>query len=276
MNYDEALEYINAVPRFAKTNTLERVREILSAFGSPEKSLNCIHVAGTNGKGSTVMMLSNIFRAAGKRVGTFVSPFVYDFRERIQLDCAPIEKQAFADICSRVRDVVNNLLDPPNAFEILTATALIFFSEAKCDIVVLEVGLGGTWDATNVISTPMLAVICSIALDHMAILGNTLPEIAHEKCGIIKNGGVVVTGSMHESDVMAIIEDTCKERGATLITAHSAPRPIRESVDGTVFEYNGESVSLSLPGEYQLANVALVIAAAEALTLPTSAVIRGL
>lgn len=276
MNYKEALAYIHGIPRFAKTNTLERIRNILSALGNPQENLRFIHVAGTNGKGSTVTMLSAILHAAGYRVGTFVSPFVYEFLERIQLNCKSVSKEVFANACTRVREISEMMTEPPNFFEILTAVALLIYKDTECDYVVLEVGLGGTWDATNVIPSPILAIICSIALDHTGILGNTLEEIASEKCGIIKYGCHVITGSLHPSGVRTVIEDAVLRRNAKLTFADAPPLVVSECIDNTQFIYQNHKQMLPLPGRYQLENVAVVLKAAEILGIAYAAIKEGL
>ena len=186
MNFAESYNYIMNIPRFAKTNTLKRIREILSALNNPEAKLKFIHVAGTNGKGSTTTMLSHILKAEGYTVGTFVSPYVYNFLERIQINTAPVDESLFADVLTRVKDVVEENEIEANFFEVLTACALLIFAEMSCDIVVLEVGLGGTWDATNVIPAPLLSIITTLDLDHTGILGSTIEEIARENAELSK------------------------------------------------------------------------------------------
>ncbi len=276
MNYAESLDYIMNIPHFAKTNTLERIGAILSALDHPERKLRFLHVAGTNGKGSTVTMLSAVLRANGQRVGTFVSPFVYDFLERIQIDCRPVAPAVFAAALTRVRAVADALPERANFFEILTAAALLIFHEARCEVVVLEVGLGGRLDATNIIPAPQLAIITSLGLDHTAYLGETLPEIAAEKCGIIKPGCTVITGAAHPPEVRAVIERACRAAGAPLLTAQEDFSVLDESIAGARISWRGISFLLPLAGRHQRKNLALVLRAAEALAIPPETVARGL
>lgn len=276
MNYKESLEYVMNIPRFAKENTLERVREILSALNNPEQGLKFIHIAGTNGKGSTTTMLSSILKSSGRKVGTFISPFVYDFLERIQINCAPVNEEIFASAISRVREICESKNLQVNFFEIMTATALLIFAEQKCDIVVLEVGLGGRFDATNVIPSPLLAVITTLALDHTEFLGDTIDKIAFEKCGIIKKGSSVVTGENNDDAAKAVIEKTCRDLSVSLTYAAQNFTVLSESIEKTEVLYNGEKLSLPLVGKHQLLNLALVLTCSEKLELPLSAIKDGL
>ncbi len=276
MNYKESLEYVMNIPRFAKENTLKRVREILSALNNPEQGLKFIHIAGTNGKGSTTTMLSSILKSSGRKVGTFISPFVYDFLERIQIDCAPVNEEIFASAVSRVREICESKALQVNFFEIMTATALFIFAEQKCDIVVLEVGLGGRFDATNVIPAPLLAIITTLALDHTEFLGDTIDKIAFEKCGIIKRGSSVVTGDNQHPDAKAVIEKTCNDLSVNLTYATQNFTVLSESIEKTEVLYKDEKLNLPLVGQHQLLNLALVLTACEKLELPLSAIKEGL
>lgn len=275
MNFAESYDYIMNIPRFAKTNTLERIREILSALNNPEAELKFIHVAGTNGKGSTVTMLSHILKAEGYKVGTFVSPYVYEFLERIQINTSPVERDVFAESMTKVRAVIEEKKIDCNFFEILTACALLIFFEEKCDVVVLETGLGGKWDATNVIPAPILSIITTLGLDHTEILGDTIEKIAEEKCGIIKRGTHLITCSQ-EKDALEVMQRTCNELDVPLIVADENFEVTLKRVNGTVFRYDGRDYFLPLAGEHQLKNLSLVLCAAREIGISERAVYEGL
>ncbi len=275
MNFAESYDYIMNIPRFAKTNTLERIREILSALNNPEAKLKFIHIAGTNGKGSTTTMLSYILKAEGYRVGTFVSPYVYNFLERIQINTAPVDEKVFAENLTRVKTVVEEKGIECNFFEILTATALLIFAESECDIVVLEVGLGGKWDATNVIPAPILSIITTLDLDHTEILGDTIEKIAAEKCGIIKKGTLAIT-CPQEAGALSVIEDTCKSLDVPLIVADENFEVLLKRVNGTVIRYDGADYFLPLAGAHQLKNLSLVLCAAREIGISEQAIYNGL
>ncbi|MEG1777822.1 MAG: Mur ligase family protein, partial [Angelakisella sp.] len=191
MTYNEALKYIHALHRFGRKPELTRMKMLMEKLGNPQKNLRFIHVAGTNGKGSTTVMLSSVLREAGYRTGTYTSPYVIDFRERIVLDGKMISKAELAALTAEVAEKAAQVeaeYEAPREFEFVTALALLYYSRKPCDVVVFEVGIGGRFDATNIIDPPMVSVITPIGLDHTELLGDTLSEIAGEKCGIIKRG----------------------------------------------------------------------------------------
>ena len=193
MNYEEALNYIHAVQWAGHKPGLTRTRTLLAALGDPHKQLKFIHVAGTNGKGSTAAMLASCLQAAGYRVGLYTSPFINRFNERIQVNDQQIPDEALVRLVERVKPAADAMTDIPTEFEIITALGMLWFAETKCDIVVLEVGLGGTLDSTNVIDPPECAVITALGMDHVKELGPTLADIASAKAGIIKPGSPVVS-----------------------------------------------------------------------------------
>ena len=189
MTYTEALDYIHSLLRFGSRPGLERITELLKRLGDPQEKLNIIHVAGTNGKGSTCVFISSILRAGGKKTGLYISPFVTSINERIQIDGKPIQDDLLATYTERVKQEVSQMPVgdcPITEFEFITAVAFLYFYEQGCDSIVLEVGLGGRMDATNVIKAPKVSVIAQIALDHTSVLGETEEKIAFEKCVIIK------------------------------------------------------------------------------------------
>ena len=223
MNYEEALNYIHAVQWAGHKPGLTRTRTLLAALGNPHKQLRFIHVAGTNGKGSTAAMLASCLQAAGYRVGLYTSPFINRFNERIQVNGQQIPDEALVRLVERVKPAADAMTDIPTEFEIITALGMLWFAETKCDIVVLEVGLGGTLDSTNVIDPPECAVITALGMDHVKELGPTLADIASAKAGIIKPGSPVVSyGGVPEAD--AVIARAAAERHAPLTVVDHTPR----------------------------------------------------
>lgn len=258
MNYTECLNYIHSLMRFGSRPGLERITELLHRLGDLQEKLNIIHVAGTNGKGSTSTFSSNILRASGKKTGLYISPYVTVFNERIQINGQPISDDDLANYTERVKAVVDTMPDdgcPITEFEFITAVAFLYFFEQGCDAVVLEVGLGGRLDATNVISKPKVSVIARIALDHTSILGNTEAEIAFEKCGIVKNGCPVVTTADNIDEALEVIKQTAKERGCELkISNRNEAEILSSDIFGSNILWCGEEYRISLPGEHQVSN----------------------
>lgn len=266
MNVAEALAYIHSVSWKGSIPGLSRTRELLARMGNPEKKLKFIHIAGTNGKGSTAAMLASVMRKAGYRTGLYTSPFLFRFNERMSVDGADISDQELAEITALVRPHAEAMADHPTEFELVTAIAMAYFARHQCDIVSLEVGLGGELDSTNVIDAPETAVICNIGLDHTEVLGDTLEQIAQAKAGIIKPGCAVALYRGQPS-VEAVFERACQEQGAVLHKADfDAIHPISRSFDGQVFDYgNWKGLRLPLLGEHQLKNAAVVLTAVECL-----------
>lgn len=259
MDYKEALEYIDGMQWFGSRPGLERVRELLERLGRPQDKLKYIHIAGTNGKGSCAAMLASVMKTAGYRTGLFTSPYLYRFNERMQINGREIENETLAELIGRVKPQAEAMEDHPTEFELMTAAALLWYAEERCDIVVLEVGLGGRLDATNIIEAPEASVIMNIGLDHTGVLGDTVEKIAAEKAGIIKPGcGCVLYPQ--EKSVEAVIEERCREMGAPVRKAE--PSQIKQefdSLDGQVFSYKGDSYALPLLGAHQLKNAAVVL-----------------
>src|SRR5262245_53162333 len=223
LNYDEALDYLYSlinyeVKRPDRYNpdvvSLDRPRALMEAFGNPQETYPIIHVTGTKGKGSVSAMCASVLHAAGLRVGLYSSPHLQDFRERFRINGELIDPEVLASLVERIRPVVDRT---PNLtwFEVTTAIAFLYFAEAGVDIAVLEVGLGGRLDATNIIKSPLVSVITSLSFDHMALLGNTLASIAGEKAGIIKPG-IPVVSAPQEPEAFEVLERIASERGAPL------------------------------------------------------------
>lgn len=260
MNYNEALAFLND-PRWTGSKPgLERTRELLASLGNPEKKLKFVHVVGTNGKGSTSACIASCLRAAGYRTGLYTSPYVLRFNEQIQINGEQIPDNELGEATLAVAPSAEAMCDSPTQFELITALALNYFYTKDCDIVVLEAGMGGELDATNVIGAPEAAVICPIAYDHCQWLGSSLAEIAAVKGGIIKKGcDVAMFGSGAEAD--SVIEQKCAETGAKIYRPDFTQLSIISSgLSGGCFDYGRlKNVFLSLAGAYQPKNAAFAL-----------------
>lgn len=278
MNYTETLAYIHSAMRLGSRPGLQRITDLLHRLGDPQKQLRCLHVAGTNGKGSTCRMMQAVLTAAGYRCGLYTSPYVIEFRERIQCDGAMIPQEDLARIVTRVREITDPMSpeEKPTEFELITAAAFCWYAEQKVDVLVLEVGLGGRLDATNVIEKPLVSVVTHIDLDHTELLGDTKEAIAAEKGGIIKWGCPVVTGGQ-TAGVTATLRRIAAERNAPFTEA-GTPTDISVSAAGTSFTCRGVSYTVGMPGEHQAVNASLAIEAlaASGLSVPDEALRRGL
>ena len=265
MNYQEALAYLNNVEYYGSKPGLKRVGELLEKLGSPQKGMRFIHIAGTNGKGSCAAMTASILKAAGYKTGLFTSPYLYRFNERMQMNGKQIDDEVLAELVTRVKPIAEAMDDHPTVFELMTATALLWYKEEQCDAVVLEVGLGGRFDATNIIDAPEAAVIMNIGLDHTEILGDTLEQIAFEKAGILKPGTEAVLFQQGEG-VTNVVRQRCAELGVPLhIADFSQIKSEFDSIYGQSFTYKGESYALPLLGAHQLKNAATVLELVEVL-----------
>lgn len=280
MNYKDSVKYIHSLLKFGMNLGLRRISALLNELGNPQEKLEFVHVAGTNGKGTTSTMLSSILCAAGKKTGLFTSPYVFDFCERIQINNKNIPHDDLSLVVEKVKNACDRLSSKgtePTEFEAITAAAMLYFYEQKCDAVVLEVGLGGRYDSTNIIPCPKAAVITSISLDHTKILGDTVEKIAAEKCGIIKNGGTVITTSEQNEKALSVIKDTVKEKnGRLLIGDVSAAEILSEDIFGTEISYNGLTVKIPLVGRHQVENTVGVITAARALGISDEFIKKGI
>lgn len=270
MNYEEARVYLADAAKYGSVLGLENMRELLNRLGNPQDDLKFIHISGTNGKGSVLAYLSTVLKEAGYRVGRYISPTLFSYRERIQVNEEYIEKEPLARLTGRIAEAAAGMVREgrthPTVFEIETALGFLYFREKACDIVVLETGLGGLEDATNVVKTTVMEVITPISMDHMGILGNTLGEIAEKKAGIIKPDTVVVTAEQ-EPEAMEVIRRKVKEKGCYLFTAEAAQvSGVRYGYEKQYFSYRGyENLEISLGGAYQIENAALAAEAVRAL-----------
>ena len=266
MNYNEALTYIHSVCWKGSVPGLSRTQELLQRMGNPEKSLKFVHIAGPNGKGSTAAMTASILEAAGYRTGLYTSPFINRFNERMQIDGHPIADDELAELTESIRPLADAMADSPTEFELITALAMAYFHRHQCDIVVLEVGMGGALDSTNVIDTPEVAILVAMGYDHTKELGSTMTEIASAKAGIIKPGGLVVAYGQNP-EAQAVFEQTCRDRGAQLrYPDYHALKAEEFDLDGQTFSYGPyEHLRIPLAGTYQLYNAAVVLTAVDAL-----------
>lgn len=267
LDYNESVNYIHSFLKFGVKLGLDRMEKLLSALGNPQNGMKFLHVAGTNGKGTTSTMLSNILIDAGFKTGLFTSPYVFDFCERIRVNGENIPHSDLADIMNEIKPVVENLNNKGieiTEFELITAAGLLYFKRQKCDYAVMEVGLGGRFDATNTIPAPVAAVISSVSLDHMAVLGDTVEKIAAEKCGIIKEGSHIVTTSLQNPDALSVIKKTAKEKNAGLTVAdYKKVKIISEGIEGSAIEYLKNVYHIPLVGRHQIENTLGVIEAAK-------------
>ncbi len=279
LTYEQSLNYIHSLNRFGINPGLERIEALCAAVGNPEKKLEFVHIAGTNGKGSTSTMVAAALKASGKKVGLFTSPFVTDFRERICIDGEMVNKELFASVVTELEPIVAKLAScdmQPTEFEVITAAAFLIFERSGCEICVLEVGLGGRLDSTNVIPTPKVSAIVSISLDHTAILGDTVEAIAAEKCGIIKQGGKTVCYPLQQPAVFGVVRYACdaKQNSLTVPDA-SLISNIVNKIDGVSFEYCGKPYKLSMSGQYQVYNAVTAIEICRILSLDERSIKAG-
>lgn len=266
MNAQEAIEYIHSFFWKGSIPGLSRTQELLRRMGNPEKKLKFVHIAGTNGKGSTAAMTASILQKAGYRVGLYTSPYIYRFNERIQVNGQQIADEDVAAVTEYVKRFAEAMEEKPTEFELVTAIGFEYFARQSCDIVVLEVGMGGALDSTNVIETPEVAVITNIGLDHTDYLGDTVEKIAETKAGIFKEGGHAVVYRGTEG-VEAVFERVCAERKVSLKKADFDSLVLRShSLEGQVFDCgNRKELFLPLLGDHQLHNAAVVLSVADTL-----------
>ena len=263
---EETLKYLQFDNWEQSTPGLARSRELLGLLGNPEKKLKFVHIAGTNGKGSTAAMLASVLRRAGYRTGLYNSPHLLRFHERMRVNGEAIDDESLISLTNTVRNAAESMSEMPTGFEIMTAIAFLYFVQEQCDIVSLEVGLGGRMDSTNVIPAPEVCVVANIGLEHTAILGDTVEKIAAEKCGIIKHGAHAVLFGQSEGVENVVREKCAQEDVALTITAQEKLERISSSLDGQEFKYRGRGpYHLRLLGEYQLLNALTVIDVCNAL-----------
>ncbi|MGL5378983.1 bifunctional folylpolyglutamate synthase/dihydrofolate synthase, partial [Clostridium sp.] len=275
MRYKQAMEYITAVGNFGSNYGLERTYRLLEILGNPQNKLKVIHIAGTNGKGSTTAMISRMLIGLGYKVGMYTSPFLEEFEERIQINETNIEKEVLGSLMDEIKGAVDKVIEEgfnhPTEFEIITALMYLYFYNEKVDFAIVEVGLGGRLDSTNVI-TPIVSVITSISYDHINILGDSLEGIAKEKAGIIKEKTPVVIYPQEEK-VLNVIMDKCKEESSELIIINESNTEIIEINKGSkpfqkvkvTLDNNKYIIDLPLLGEHQSINLTVALKVIETL-----------
>ena len=266
MNAAQAIEYIHSVCWKGSIPGLGRTQTLLEKMGNPEKKLKFVHIAGTNGKGSTAAMTASILRKAGYRTGLYTSPYIYRFHERMQVDGIEISDEELAEVTEFVKPLADSMEESPTEFELVSCIAFEYFYRKQCDIVVLEVGMGGALDSTNVIEVPEVAVITNIGLDHTEYLGDTVEKIAETKSGIFKEGGHAVVYRSSPS-VEAVYERVCAERNVSLKKADFDSLVLKShSLEGQVFDCGSrKNLVLPLLGDHQLHNASVVLAIADTL-----------
>ena len=282
MSYESTLAYIHSVQWRGQKPGLARTQALLEHLGHPERRLKFVHIGGTNGKGSTAALVESVLRQAGYRTGLYTSPYLNRFNERIRVDGQEIADIVLEQIVDEIRPFADRMEDLPSEFELITAIALEYFARRECDVVVLEVGLGGEFDATNVIPCPEVAVLTAIGLDHTAVLGSTVEAIAATKSGIIKPGCDAVLYPAPPS-VEQVVAARCRRTGVPLTVADfHALRPVSHSLDGQVFDWPGlPGLRLPLLGRHQLYNAAVTLTIIETLRrrgwhIPDDAIRAGL
>jgi len=260
MTYDQALKYIHGVSNFFCKPGLERIKELCGGLENPQDKLRFIHVGGTNGKGSVCSMLSSVLRKAGYKVGLYTSPYILEFNERMRINGVNISNDDLARITEQVKTVADKMADKPTEFELITAIAFQYFYEENCDVVVLEVGMGGKLDATNIIKDPTISIITGIALDHTAFLGDTIEQIAEEKAGIIKPNSKIIFGGDDDASEAVIAQKALNMQSALYKTDYSKLKITNQAFGGTTFNYRENTdYKIKMLGDYQPRNAAIVI-----------------
>lgn len=266
MDFTEAMKYIEEKNKLGQRPGLECIKELLLRLGNPQDKVKCLHIAGTNGKGSVFAFMQDVLMEAGCSVGRYVSPTIFTYLERFQINGKYIHEDAFAGILTKVAEQAEGMEKdgymPPTAFEIETAVAFLLFLEAKVDFALVECGMGGLMDGTNVISNPYMTVMAQISRDHMQFLGDTLSEIAYQKAGIIKQNSICVCAPQADA-VKEVIKNTCRDKNTRLYCVNNADiNIVHMDIDGSRFLYKGEEYFISMPGDFQVINAVTAIEAA--------------
>lgn len=280
MNYSEALQYIASFKTVSLAPSLDRISALLKGLGNPERDIKAIHIAGTNGKGSVASMIASVLKEAGYKVGLFTSPYIVCFRERIRINGEMISERELSNLCNKVKAAYEEIKEETllSQFEFITAVAFLYFKKQNCDYVVLETGLGGRFDATNVLPKPICSLITNISLDHTKVLGETLSEIASEKAGIIKEG-VPAFSAVQEDEVLRVLESEAKEKSASLFIAERRLiSEIHSDMQETSFLFEGEKFNTNLLGAFQIDNAFLSVCAIKKLfsNIKSDVINRGL
>ena len=286
MTYTQVMEYVEELKRYGSVPGLTNVENLCLKLGQPQRDLSFIHIAGTNGKGSVLAFISEILKEAGYRVGRYISPTIFEYREKIQLNGRPITKKDLCRLMTQMKQICEELVEEgqphPTAFEIETAMAFQYFREQNCQLIVLETGLGGLLDATNIIENTLVEVFTSISLDHMGVLGKTLTEIAENKAGIMKRGSVAVA-LKGENEVMKVLEDKALQLSVPLeVVGPEMVQGIKRTIEKQTFSYkNYKNLEITMAGTYQVENAMLAVTVIDQLqglgySVSPRAVYRGL
>lgn len=258
MSYNEAVQFIDASKELGSRLGLERISKLCALLGDPQDAVPAVHVAGTNGKGSTSAMLASVLGAAGYKTGLYTSPYILDVRECIRINGKRMPREDFAGLAGELRGIAERMDaegSPPTGFEIETALAFLWFGRSGCGAMVVEAGLGGRLDATNVLKRPLVSVITSLSPDHTAILGGTLEDITYEKCGILKPGGVAVSYTRQPEEALGVLRARAEAAGNELILPDIAQLSVlRAGLDGTDIEYKGLPLHVPFAGRHQAYN----------------------
>ena len=285
MTYEQALDFIHSRIHLGTRKGLFRMEGLMEKLGNPEKRMKFVHIAGSNGKGSTATMCESVLRHAGYKTGLFLSPFVFDFRERMQVDGQLPDKQLMADVLESMLPALAEMKAEDKEcteFETVTALALMLFARCGVEVVVFEVGIGGLLDSTNIIPPPLCAAVGSISLEHTDMLGTTIPEIAAQKCGIIKRGCRAAGYCDLVPEAEHVLRETCRDLEVPLTVAHKDKLQVLESDDtGSRFVYDGREYRIALPGRHQVMNALTVLSVVDQLRkggmdLPEAVVAEGL
>jgi len=285
MTYEQALDFIHSRIHLGTRKGLFRMEGLMEKLGNPEKRMKFVHIAGSNGKGSTATMCESVLRHAGYKTGLFLSPFVFDFRERMQVDGQLPDKQLMADVLESMLPALAEMKAEDKEcteFETVTALALMLFARCGVEVVVFEVGIGGLLDSTNIIPPPLCAAVGSISLEHTDMLGTTIPEIAAQKCGIIKRGCRAAGYCDLVPEAEHVLRETCRDLEVPLTVAHKDKLQVLESDDtGSRFVYEGREYRIALHGEHQVMNALTVLSVVDQLRkggmdLPEAVVAEGL
>lgn len=263
MDYAMAMNYIEEKNKLGSVPGLENIKELLHRLGDPQDQCRCLQIAGTNGKGSVFSFVQEILLESGHTVGRYISPTIFTYLERFQINKCSMGEREFADLLGVVAEKVKEMeqagLHSPTAFEIETAVAFLYFARHKVDYALIECGMGGKLDATNVIAHPVMSVIASVSRDHMQFLGEKLTEIAEHKAGIIKENSLCITAPQ-EQEVIRVLRDVCAQKKTELICVDEAELKILNmDMDQTIFSYRGQNYTIKLLGEHQIINAAVAI-----------------
>ncbi len=276
MTEKECIDYIHSAGRFGKKAGLCNIKALLNSLGNPQRDLKCIHIAGTNGKGSVSCMLTNILMESGYKVGMNTSPYIEHFNERLTINCENIPGDKLVRYTNLVADAIENTDIRPIEFEIITAIGFLYFKEEKCDYAVIECGIGGLLDSTNIIENPSLCVITRLGLDHTEILGSTIEDIALQKAGIIKQNSTAVLHPDIKGSALKTIEDYAKGKSARICTTDEDYCIREANLEFTSLSADGMDITLRLLGAYQASNSALAVNAARVLGIDDTAISRGI